>query len=164
MMDPTYEDGGIYIILTTIGIDRWHWGIYVSVSDTYGMFYHVTNRKGQWVFQDQMTENVVDHLNIIAALQIGGSIEEQWAEAVHNILIAVPVIAEGGLDPRWGQNFTCRVWVLEAVDRLRLANLVPDEPSLEVEEDAFNAARAASSSGTRRMVMSRGVKAQRLRN
>lgn len=111
-----------------------------------------------------MTENVVDSLNIIAALQIGGGIEEQWAEAVHNILIAVPVIVDGGLDPRWGQNFTCRVWVLEAVERLRLANLIPDEPALEVEEDAFNAARAASSSGTRRMVMSRGVKAQRLRN
>ena len=164
IMDRPYEDGGIYIILTTISANRWHWGLFICVSDTYGIVYHSTNTNGDWMFEDHMTENVVSSQNIVAALQIGSGIQEQWAQAAHDVLIAVPVIIDGGPDPRWGENFTCRIWVIEACDRLREAGLIPDEPARDVEDDAYRLARAASSTGTRRMGRSRGLRAHQRRN
>ena len=61
-----------------------------------------TNANGYWVFGKHMTENILSSQDIVAALQISSGIEEQRAKAVHNTLIAVPVVVDSGLDPRWG--------------------------------------------------------------
>jgi len=159
-MDTPYEDGGIYIILTPLdaATNRYHWGIYISVSDTYGILYHVTNSTGQWIFEEHMTENVVSSRNIVAALQIGTGLANDAADAAHNILSRLPVIIDGSYDSKWGENFTCRVWVLEAVDRLCQHRLIANEEAREVQDDAFRLARAATSTGERKMGISRGVR------
>ncbi|TVY85913.1 hypothetical protein LAWI1_G008756 [Lachnellula willkommii] len=160
-----YEDGGIYIILTTIdaATHRYHWGIFICVSDGFGMVYHVTNTNTptrEWKYEDHMTENVVSSRNIIAALLIGRGLQNDTADAAHRIMASVPVIADGSYDSRWGENFTCRVWVLEAVDRLRQNRLIPNEEARELQDDAFRLARSATSNGTRQMGRSSAVRNQ----
>ncbi|TVY84939.1 hypothetical protein LSUE1_G001440 [Lachnellula suecica] len=158
----SYEDGCMYIILTPLDATRhrYHWGIYVSVSDTYGMLYHVTNSSGQWVFEEHMTENVISSRSIVAALQIGSGIQNDTADTAHRIMAAVPVISDGSHDSKWGEDFTCRVWVLEAVERLRQQRLVANEEAREVQDDAFRLARSATSTGQKKMGQSSGVRRQ----
>lgn len=161
-MNRRYENGGLYIIMSPMGgAHRYHWGIYMSVSDTYGMVYNATDGGNRWVMEEKMTESVVSSLNIKAALHFGAQPpppeHEGWADAVHDVLINVPVIPDGGHDPNWGENFTCRVWVLEAIDRLRRAGLISSSPAREVEDDAWALAHSAISTARRLMDDSRGL-------
>lgn len=161
-MDQPYEEGGMYIILTTIdaATDRYHWGIYVCVSDAFGMVYHVTNAHGRWAFEELMTEDIHSSRSIVAALQIGRGVTNDAADAAHGVFCSLPVIADGSHDASCGENFTCRVWVLEAVHRLRQRGLVPDEEAREVEDEVFRLARSATSHGVRRLRRSRGLRDQ----
>lgn len=83
----------------------------------------------------------------LGALHIGTGIENDVADKVHNILTRVPVIADGAFDPKWRESFTCRVWVLEAVERLRQERLIPDEEARELESEAFRLVGVATSTG-----------------
>lgn len=159
IMDGKYEDGGMYIILTPIRAGRWHCGIYVGVSETYGMLYHVTNKNedNKWVFEERMTETVVAFRTIVAALHIATYIDDDRLNSVHSILIATPVIADGKMDPKWGLPFTSSVWMMEALDRLRDAGLVPNELAKDVVEEASRLAHMASLNSTREMRKSKGL-------
>ncbi|TVY17439.1 hypothetical protein LARI1_G005321 [Lachnellula arida] len=117
------------------------------------MVYNVTNTNtptGEWIFEDNMNEDVVSSRNIIATLLIGRGLQDDAADAAHRVMTSVPVIADGSRDSRWGENFTCRVWVLEAVDQLRGNRLIPNEEAREVQDDAFRLARSATSIGRER--------------
>ena len=165
-MDGNYEDGGMYIILTPISASRWHCGIYIGMSETYGMLYHVTNKndENKWIFEERKTENVVAFRTIVAALHIATDIQEQRLNSVHSILVATPIIADGSTDPKWGLPFTCSVWMMEALDRLRAAGLIPNEPAKDVVEEAYRLAHLASLISTREMRKSNGLLALGGRN
>ncbi|TVY40753.1 hypothetical protein LOCC1_G006081 [Lachnellula occidentalis] len=152
-MSFLYEDGGMYIILATIdaAAHRYHWGLFICVSDGFGMVYHVTNSTGGWSLEEHMIEHAVFSRDIVAALLIGTGLQDDAADAAHRIVTSAPVIADGSHDSKWGENFTCRIWILEAVDRLRGNGLIPDEEAREVQDDAFRLAMSATSTGTRKM-------------
>jgi hypothetical protein len=159
IVDRKYEDGSMYIILAPLSANRWYCGIYIVVSDTYGMLYHVSNKNddSKWIFQERMTENVVAFYTIVAALHIATDIQEQRLTSVHDILVATPVIADGGMDPKWGLHSESSVWVMEASDRLRAASLIPNEPAKNVVEGAYRLAHLASLISTREMRKSDGL-------
>lgn len=155
-----YEDGGLYIILTTIATSTWHWGIYLSVSGNYGMVYHATDTTNIWVKEDHMTENIAMSRSIICALHFGHDIQGDRSQAAHDIMAAVPVIVDGAVDPKWGRKFNCIVWILEALDRLRKAGLIPDQPPLEVEDEVRNLVTSCGSLGERRIQQTSALSAE----
>ncbi|KFZ07377.1 hypothetical protein V501_06514 [Pseudogymnoascus sp. VKM F-4519 (FW-2642)] len=159
IVDRKYEDGSMYITLAPVSANHWHCGIYIVVSDTYGMLYHASNKNddSKWNFQERMTENIVAFHTIVAALHIATDIQEQRLASVHDILVATPVIADGGMDPKWGLHFESSVWVMEALDRLRAAGLIPNEPAKDVVEEAYRLAHLASLIGSKEMRKSDGL-------
>lgn len=158
IVDRKYEDRGMYIVLAPVSANLWHCGMYSFVSETYGMLYHVSNKNddSKWIFQKHMTENVVAPHTIVAALHIATDIQEQRLASVHNILVATPVIADGGMDTKWGLPFKCNVWMMEALDRLRAAGLIPDEPAKDVVGEVYRLAHLASLIASKEMRKSDG--------
>lgn len=59
-----------------------------------------------------------DDGNFSRAEQLAESLDEDTISAMHNVLKDIPVQRDGGFVPKWGENFTCRVWVKEALDAL----------------------------------------------
>lgn len=121
-----YEDGSMYIILSDIRRNvqgEWHWGIFLALSHPWGQIYHATNDdpSNQWRFEEIMSDTIPSSQDIMTALEIGRGLTENQISEIHNILVGVPVVIDGGYVPRWGENFTCRVWIKEALEALRIA-------------------------------------------
>ena len=102
-----------------------------------------------------MTENVSSSRNIMTAIEIARGLTEGQISEIHNILVGVPVGEDGGYVQRWGENFTCRVWVKEALEALRSAGWIYNVDVTEIEDEAIRGASAAVSTGTREVYGSR---------
>ncbi|KAH6717564.1 hypothetical protein BKA61DRAFT_474738 [Leptodontidium sp. MPI-SDFR-AT-0119] len=147
-----YEAGGLYIILSLLPNDGMHWGLFLMVSHPWGNVYNATDSSGEWVLEEHMTENVVGSQSIIVALQIGSGIDESQSTAVHGIITSTPVLRQGGFVARWNENFRCRVWVKDAIERLRVADFVPDCDVQDIEDEADSVARQAKNMDQRGII------------
>lgn len=156
--DAEYEPGALYILLSILDNGGTHWGIFLMVSPPFGMIYNATDNNGPWRLDAHMTENVVSSINILAGLMIQRHIDESMQDQIHNVLMQVPCPPEGGYVSQWGENFRCRIWVKDAVDRLRLAGLIEDYPTEQIWNEAFRLGERARARGRRRVLeLSRGL-------
>jgi hypothetical protein len=152
-----YADGSMYVILANIGRNaqrEWHWGIYLCLSDPWGQVYNVTDSNNKWHYDEYMTETIASLRTIMTALEIARGLTESQIEAIHNILREVPVMENGGYVPRWGVNFTCRVWVKDTLDALRSAGWIHNVDVEVIEDEAKRGASAAVSTAERRVYVS----------
>ena len=99
-----------------------------------------------------MTETVAESKEVLAAIELATLPDEESILAVHNILKSVPVLREGGFVEKWGEEFNCRVWVKEALERLIEDGVVDFEGVGELEERAVAVARWVCSMGMRELV------------
>ncbi|TVY34618.1 hypothetical protein LOCC1_G008309 [Lachnellula occidentalis] len=147
--NEAYEPGAMYILLSTLANGGMHWGIFLMVSPPFGMIYNATDGSGSWKLDAHMTENVASSVNILAGLMIKRHIDENMQDQIHNVLTQVPCPPEGGYISQWGENFRCRIWVKDAVERLRLAGLIEDYPTEDIWDEAHNLGLSARSNGKR---------------
>ncbi|KAK0122469.1 hypothetical protein ONS95_010701 [Cadophora gregata] len=150
--NEAYEVGGLYIILSLLPNDGMHWGLFLMVSPPWGNVYNATDKSGEWVLDEHMTENVIGSQTILGALQIATGIDENQSTTVHNIILGTPVLRQGGFVPQWNENFRCRVWVKDALERLRVAGFIPDCDVQDLEDEADSFGRQTKNIGRRGVV------------
>ncbi|CZR69953.1 uncharacterized protein PAC_19854 [Phialocephala subalpina] len=147
--NAAYEPGGMYILLSALPDGGMHWGIFVMVSPPFGMIYNATDSDGTWRLDEHMTENVASSQNILGGLLIKRRIDENMQDQIHNVLTRVPCPPQGGYIQQWGENFRCRVWVKDAIERLRMAGLIGNYPTEDIWDEAFRLGESARRNGQR---------------
>jgi hypothetical protein len=161
-MEIPYEDGGMYIILQPLSQNRWHWGIFLMLSHPWGQLYTVADSgppsgPKRWHLDEYLTESIPDSPYITAALQIASGVNEENSEAVHDVLTNIQVPEKGGHCEKWNEEFSDKLWVMEAVEQLKNRGLVPDLSAKEVENEASTLGIAAEKAGERMLGVSRAV-------
>ncbi|KAK2755521.1 hypothetical protein FQN54_006461 [Arachnomyces sp. PD_36] len=150
-----YKDYGLYILMSNISRPaQWHWGIYICVSKPYGQVYHATNTSGLWEFQESLTDGVANSRQIIAAVELGMLSGEDKIDLAHKALMEVPVSRGGDYCEKWGEHFTCRIWVKEALEKLKAVGVVNFSSVDQVEEEAIRIAGGATRVGRRVLTQS----------
>lgn len=151
-----YKDYGVYILMSNISKPaKWHWGLFVCVSKPYGQVYHATNRTGPWEFKESLTDGVVDSKQILAAIELTILSSEDKIDIAHKALKDVPVSADGDFCEKWGEHFTCRVWVKKALEKLKTVGVINFSSAGELEDEAIRAASSAVRTGEKILVRSK---------
>lgn len=112
-------------------------------------------RSDYWKFEEHMTETLVYSKAIIIAMQLAEGLDEDKISAIHNVLKTVPAPCNGGFDPKWRENFNCRTWAKEALDTRKRKGLLSFTSVEDLEQEAINAAMAASSRGRAKLEVSK---------
>lgn len=145
-----FKNGEMYVILSSINLPtQWHWGIFICIAYPWGQVYHATNREGYWIFEENMTEGLVQTRSIRAAVKLASLPGEDTISAIHNTLKTVPVQRNGEFVQKWGENFTCRVWVKEALETLKHKQLISFSSIDHLEQTIISKGIQANSLGTR---------------
>lgn len=176
-----YEDGSLYILLSLLPgqCDRWHWSLFVMISNPYGQLYQVVSThsapcqgpssssrdigcKGRWIFCQDMTPVIPDERAVILALQIAKELAEEDVAVLDEVVNATRVGAVGEWSESWGEEFSCRVWVKEVLANLRMVAetgevvVVQQNSDIDgLESEALSLARGCMRSGERRLLVSK---------
>lgn len=137
-----FEENGIYIVLSALrgraGNITYHWGLYISVNG--GWIYHATNDSADktWSVQAKNGSRIASSKNLRLALKVGSVKSTAKVGEADAILRAVPVPTDGvEYMAKYNDNFTCRIWVREALDALNEAKIVELTSSTEnIEKEA----------------------------
>lgn len=118
--------------------------------------------KGRWVFCHDITPVVPDEPAVILALQIAQGLTEEEIAVLDEVVNATRVGEVGEWNQTWGEEFSCRVWVKEILENLRMATktgqagiLQEDYDVAGVESEALSCAKGCMRSGERRLLTSR---------
>ena len=150
-----YKDYGVYIILSNLSKPaKWHWGLFICVSKPYGQVYHATNVPGPWRFEEHMTSGVVDSKQILAAIELAILPDEDKIDIAHKALKDVPVSPDGDFCERWGEHFTCRIWVKKALEKLKTVGVLNFSSADELEQEAIRIVSGAARTGQRTLAES----------
>ncbi|PGG95412.1 hypothetical protein AJ79_10072 [Helicocarpus griseus UAMH5409] len=151
-----YSDGGIYIILSNIRLAaQWHWGIFICVSRPWGQVYHATDSNDYWEFEEKLTDGIIGSRTIHAVVELAKVQDEDTIKAMHDALKDVPVERNGDFVQKCGENFTCRVWVKEALDTLRSKGLISFDSVNDLEHEVIATGNATNRIGTRLLLVSK---------
>ena len=104
------------------------------------------------MFEEELTDGVVDSKEILAAIELT-ILSEKNISDVHKILAGIPVPRDGGFRAKWKENFTCRIWIKEALDNLEEAGVFSISSVGDLENEAIRAATGAVRTGTRVFVI-----------
>ncbi|TFY81418.1 hypothetical protein EWM64_g2592 [Hericium alpestre] len=129
------ETGSLYIVLTLRSDrpddDTFHWALYFhkpTASHPGGLKYHITNlNSDRWLVAHAPESAVQKTFLLVCLVRIAEGIPaERWAEV--DWLVRAK---DGKLDE---EGLTCRVWLSQAIERLRKAGLVRYPSVGELEE------------------------------
>ncbi|KAI1024764.1 hypothetical protein LB503_007097 [Fusarium chuoi] len=101
------ESSSIYFAMKSRPSRReYHWGLIIT--DNFGrpVLHHATNLTGSWKYEERRGQSAID-LALIVLVK---------ASRVSNIIQSVP--ADGKPSCRTGADFTCRIWVKDALVEL----------------------------------------------
>lgn len=136
---PRVEKNGLYMLLWDTGIkDKYHWGLFIALSEISGILFHQTTNGPNWVFIMER-KNTTRSENLLAGLKLGvlENVTEDWIESVKECVRATEVEGE----------FTCRTWALTALYDMTnqgFIGLMPEwRKILFIEEEAKKLARTA---------------------
>ncbi|RJE21949.1 hypothetical protein PHISCL_05724 [Aspergillus sclerotialis] len=136
-----YENYAVYVLLSSRGAQPgFHWGIFIPTASPNGHVWHATNREGGWKLEQKISANVPFSMSLVLAYKIGSVNPSSWQTCL-NVLNGVN--ANGIPSPNTGEQFSCRVWVKDAI--LALHNnhiLVLSETISAIEVKLVNRANA----------------------
>ena len=120
-----YENNSIYVLLSSRGaLSGFHWGIFIPTNTPYGFVWHASNKEGGWHLVHKKSDTVPFSLSLLLARKIGTVNSKTW-ETCYNTLSLVP--CSGQPSSYTGEEFSCRVWVKDAILELQ-KNKVIDLP------------------------------------
>lgn len=175
-----YRDGSLYLLLSLLPGqgDRWHWSLFMMLSHPYGQLYQVVATtsaacqgvpsaarqivKGRWIFCEYMTAVIVDERAVILALEIARDLAEDDIGVLDEVVKATRVGCVGEWNEKWGEEFSCRVWIKEVLENLRMVAekgkvvIVPGDCSIaDLVDEATLLAKSCMASGQTRLLTSR---------
>ncbi|KAF2425515.1 hypothetical protein EJ08DRAFT_594316 [Tothia fuscella] len=152
-----YENYSIYVILSLRGANPgFHWGIFCPTATPTGQVWHAINRSGGWSLELKETSGVPTSMSLCLAFKVGTVNSANW-ETFKQTLASVP--ANGQPSPNTNEEFTCRVWVKDALHALHLAGVIRLLKSIaEIELEALDKAEA------NRLAVERGRNSARVIN
>ncbi|KAG4273136.1 hypothetical protein FPRO04_09973 [Fusarium proliferatum] len=121
---------------------EYHWGL-ITTDDIGGsVLHHATNLAGPWKYEERRGQSAIDQTLIVLVK----------ASRVSNVLRATQIIqsvpADGKPSCRTGADFTCRIWVKDALVKLHEKGeifLANDIEVIETEAIAYAERYAADS-------------------
>lgn len=124
-----FENWSIYVLLSSRGsLPGFHWGIFVPTDTPRGMFWHAINRTGGWHLEIIDTKTIPYSLSLCLAAKIG-KIDSSACETLKKALEPVP--GDGQPSQRNQEEFSCRVYVQDAIHALQTANVISLTKSIE---------------------------------
>ena len=134
-----YENNSIYVLLSSRGaLPDFHWGIFIPTNTPHGYLWHASNKEGGWHLKYGTSSNVPFSMSLLLAHKIGTVNSETW-ETCCNTLNLIPCSGQPSLHT--GEQFSCRVWVKDAILELQ-KNKVIDLPEAisQIETELMNRA------------------------
>lgn len=136
-----YEDYSIYVILSSRGaLPGFHWGIFIPTATPAGHVWHATNREGGWKLDPKPSANVPFSMSLVLAYKIG-SVNQSTLQTCMSVLNGVA--ANGRPSPNTGEEFSCRVWVKDAIIALHNNHIIALREAISsIEAKLMNRANA----------------------
>ncbi|EEP80415.1 predicted protein [Uncinocarpus reesii 1704] len=136
---PKAEQKGIYIFLWDTGAKgKYHWGLFIALSQSSGVLFHHVPIGNQWEFLME-NEDILTSQGLLAGLKIG-EIEEingDWLKAVEDCVRSARVDKSRG-------EFNSRTWVMAAIYELANGGFIWLDPDWgkvrHIEEEALRLA------------------------
>lgn len=117
-----YENSSMYINLSLRGANPgFHWAIFVPTNTPSGYIWHAVNRTGGWELEAKESKDVPTSLDLCLSLKFGTVNSSNW-NLVQDTLNANP--ADGQPSSNTNEQFTCRVWVKDALYALQNAGII----------------------------------------
>src|SRR5579862_1310312 len=139
------EVEGIYVVLATIGTPgRYHWGVYFKLGASMGLVSHAIHPEGsidstEWVLEQRTLKTLEISVSLVLALKIG-SLKASRYISYQRALADPELMRESGPEE---EEFTCRVWVLRALEALNSAGYIRCAEPRKVEVEAIEQADQA---------------------
>ncbi|KAF5635701.1 hypothetical protein F25303_8378 [Fusarium sp. NRRL 25303] len=121
---------------------EYHWGLITTDDIGRPVLHHTTNLAGPWKYEERRGQSAIDQTLIVLVK----------ASRVSNVLRATQIIqsvpADGKPSCRTGADFTCRIWVKDALVKLHEKGeifLADDIEVIETEAIAYAERYAADS-------------------
>lgn len=117
-----YENYAIYVLLSSRGAQPgFHWGIFMPTASPDGHVWHATNREGGWKLEHKTSANIPFSMSLVLAYKIG-TVNQS---AQKNCLDILNRVDASGLSSRsTGEEFSCRVWVKDAIITLHNNHII----------------------------------------
>lgn len=145
------------------------------ISQPYGQLYQVvatqstacqepasSGSKGRWVFCQDMTPVIPDERTVILALQVATDLAEEDIAVLDEVVNATRVGSVGERSETWAEEYSCRTWVKDALENLRLVtksgvvSILPDDCDVaSMSREAVSLAKSCMRSGERRLLASK---------
>lgn len=117
-----YQNNAIYVILSSRGaLPGFHWGIFIPTASPLGYIWHATNREGGWKLEHKQSNNVPFSMSLVLSQKVG-TVTSANFQACRDILNAIR--ADGTPSPNTGEDFSCRVWVKDALVALHKNRII----------------------------------------
>lgn len=130
------ENWSIYITLSLRGAEPgFHWGIFVPTEKPKGKVWHAINNTGGWTLEFKETDGIPNSKSLCMLYKIGSVTSQNWA-TLHSTLGQVPGSGQPSLNTH--EEFTCRVWVKDALLALHHAHVIHLTGTIaDIEQDAI---------------------------
>ncbi|KFY23358.1 hypothetical protein V493_05905 [Pseudogymnoascus sp. VKM F-4281 (FW-2241)] len=162
-MNGHYSDGGLYIVLSSLGGGHYHHALYIHVSHPYGMLYHLNpaTATSPTTLSDLLTEDIPTCRTIIAALLIDPDVRDHNLALAHSILVDTPLppVSIPTSTPADIASASSS-WVISALTCLGSEVFRIDQPVAPLMEEAALLAAFAAANGSRELRLSRALQAR----
>jgi hypothetical protein len=134
------ESAGIYVILSSIGSPgRFHWGIYLKLSQAMGFVAHARHPTEslsslEWELEYSQNFTLESSVSLILALKVG-TLQTSRYRAYENALRDPTLMEDSD-----GEDFTCRIWVKRALRKLDEDGFIKCDDVDAVETEAVDLA------------------------
>ncbi|RJE17512.1 hypothetical protein PHISCL_10153 [Aspergillus sclerotialis] len=159
-----FRNNDLYLIISAFDRpDQWYWSLFVCISYPWGHVYNAVSKSSYWgpvywEFEELVLDTLVQSSDVLVAIKLASLPDEESLVAVFLAVCAIYVPREGGFVEKWGEDFGCKVWVKEALEKLISDGLVEFEGGVnELEERAVAIVRMACSEGVRVLVDLRDI-------
>ena len=133
------EPWGIYVALSIHdeSVPNYHWSFYIPFDEDRGQLYEaVDNATHKWVIDTRLCMTLRFSTRLTAMMKVG-QISNAMSDTFNEIVMNPSLKA-----PRNGQEFSCRVWILNALGSLDAAGLVTCKDVYAFEQEAVDIAKA----------------------
>jgi hypothetical protein len=137
------ESGGIYLVLTSFGLPkRYHWGLYYKFSRALGLGSHARHPDSSlssldWELEQRTISSIEASLNLVLTLRIGRLRTPDLV--AYQTALADKSLINSNDEP----EFTCRIWVLRALQKLHESGYIYCRDPNKVGEEATDYAAKA---------------------